>query len=116
MSAEMTGFAATQVWQFPFVLLFIIGVVMSLLSAKLGRARPYAASGFGLLLLGSVVQSVQMYQTFAMQGEGNFQAIATMNLLYLFVAAAVKLGGFICLLIAVLIDRVKPTTARPGGY
>jgi len=111
---NLFGFAMTQVWQVPFLLMFLIGLFIALSRRDLGRAQSYAVIGFAVLALSVLVQSAQMYQLFMMREGGDYRSIATRSAVFTLVAAVVKIGGFILLMVALFIDRGQKTDTSPS--
>jgi hypothetical protein len=54
-----------QMWNLPFLLVFLCGLIYSLSRRDLGRASIFAATGFGLMLLSIAAHTVSTYAVMA---------------------------------------------------
>lgn len=115
MNPQLIGFAMSQIWQLPFLLLFVVGLFLAASRRDLGRAQSFAVVGFGLLTLGIVLQAVQMYQIYVMRADGDYRSIASTSAIFSLGNAIVRLAGFVMLMFAIFIDRgVEPAKAPPA--
>jgi len=109
MSSTLFDVAKTQVWQAPFLLLYIVGLFMSLYRPGLGRGRSFAVNGFGILIVSVLLQVAQMYQ--ALSG-GDYRVIGARVVFFTLIITIVKLAGFALVMTALFIDR-GDKTANP---
>jgi hypothetical protein len=110
LNSTLIDVARTQVWHVPFLLMYIVGLFLSRYLPGLGRARPFAVSGFAILIVSLLLQAAQMYQ--ALSG-GDYLVIAARAGIFTFGITIVKVAGFALVMTALFIDRRKTTDARP---
>jgi len=100
---------ATQIWQLPYVALYILGLVFAFSRRDMGKAANYAAAGFALLMLGTLVVSVQQYLIMSARMAGDFNAYRLRMMMGFTIAAQVcRFGGMGLLLAAIFAKRPVP--------
>jgi len=112
---RMFGWLMSQIWQVPFLLLFLFGLVMSLSGKYKGQFVGLAAAGFGVLIFGIVLSGYQQYAMFAAMADGGYDTVRRLNTVLSAFGVVVRLAGYILLLAAIFSGRhEKP--ARNSGY
>lgn len=113
MNSTLIDVARTQIWQVPFLLLYVAGLLLSLSRRDLGRAQSFAMIGFGALIVSVLLQFAQMYQ--ALSG-GDYHVTGPRTVFFTLIITIVKLSGFALVMTALFIDRGKKTdTSHPAG-
>ena len=110
---RLMSILATQIWYLPFLAIYILGLVFALSRRDMGKASQYAASGFGLMILGLALSSVNMYQMITMRESGDYSlsAFARNSALFHFATMALNLGGWGFILAAIFAKR-PPVPSR----
>ena len=101
---------ATQIWQLPYLALYILGIVFALTRRDMGKAATYAAAGFALLALGTLISSVQQYLIMTMRLKGDFNAVrlSSMMLAFTILLQMCRFGGMGLLTAAIFARRPAP--------
>jgi hypothetical protein len=101
---------AMQIWNLPFLALYIVGLVLALNRRDIGPASKYAALGFGLMALGVLISSVSSYLMFSMREEGNFPLprIAVVTTALTLTRTVVNVAGWGLILAAIFAKRPPP--------
>ena len=101
---------ATQIWFLPFLAVYILGLIFALSRRDIGNASQYAAFGFGLLILGVALSSVNMYNMITMRDSGDYSlsTFARNATLFRFGIMALNLGGWGFILAAIFAKRPPP--------
>lgn len=58
---RLMDFFAGQIWNLPYLALFILGLIFALSRRDMGNASQYAAFGFGLKIFGLMASSASVY-------------------------------------------------------
>ena len=105
---------ATQIWQLPYVALYILGLVFAFSRRDMGKAATYAAAGFALLMLGTLVASVQQYMIMSARMAGDVSAyrLSTMLMGSTIATQLLRFGGTGLLLAAIFAKRPLPAPAQ----
>lgn len=61
MISDIVSTLSAQFWTVPYLTLYIVGVWLALNRRDMGRASSYAAGGFSLLLLSTLVSATRLY-------------------------------------------------------
>lgn len=101
-------FLATQIWFLPYLALFILGVVFALGRRDMGNASQYAVFGFGLMILGLMLSSANMYFMIARAGSDNMSAVARHAALFHAGTMVLNFGGWGFILAAIFAKRPPP--------
>jgi hypothetical protein len=105
---------ATQIWQLPYIALYILGLVFAFSRRDMGKAGKYAAAGFALLLLGTLVAAVQQYVIMSarMSGDVNAYRLNTMMMGSVVATQVCRFGGMGLLLAAIFAKRPAPSPVQ----
>ena len=103
---------ATQIWQLPYIALYILGLVFAF--RDMGKAGKYAAAGFALLMLGTLVAAVQQYVIMSarMSGDVNAYRLNTMMMGSVVATQVCHFGGMGLLLAAIFAKRHAPSPVQ----
>jgi hypothetical protein len=112
MSSTLIDVARTQIWQVPFLLLYIVGLFLSLYRPGLGRARTYAVNGFSALIVSVLLQVAQWAQ--ALSGT-DYRVISSRMVVFTLGITIVKLAGFALVMAGLFIDREPTVIPSPLG-
>jgi prephenate dehydrogenase len=101
---------ATQIWYLPFLAIYILGLVLALSRRDIGKASQYAALGFGLMIVGLLMSSANMYTMITMRDRDNFQisSLAAYSMVFRTVTMLANLGGWGFILAALFAKRPPP--------
>ena len=66
---------ASQIWALPYLVLYIVGIVIALRRRDMGSASTYAAIGFAAFAVATMVSSAQMYTFMTMRESADFSAM-----------------------------------------
>lgn len=101
---------ATQIWQLPYLALYILGIVFALTRRDMGKAATYAAAGFAVLTLGTLLSSVQQYLIMSMRLSGDMNAyrVTATTLPFTILMQMCRFGGLGLLMAAIFARRPAP--------
>ena len=109
-----SGYAvlATQIWALPYLVIYIVGIVIALRRRDMGSASNYAAIGFAAFAVATLVSSAQMVTFTTMRMSGDFSAVRTASYALAFTLAgnALRLVGIGFLMAAIFAKRPAPQT------
>ena len=114
MNDRLMVFAAGQLWQIPFLVLYILGVILALNNRRIGNAARYAAIGFGALALSQCVSSVQSYLIADMRLDGSHDIgrMAAISTVAFTIRTVLAFGGMGLIMAAIFAKRPAPDPSR----
>src|SRR5882672_11928979 len=68
---ELLVFFAQQIWQIPFLVIYILGLILAFNHREIGKGSTYAALGFAALILAQCVGALQGYLMMQMRADGS---------------------------------------------
>jgi hypothetical protein len=102
-------FLTTQIWQVPFLALYLFGLIYTMSGRWQGRFLTYAAWGFGLLLAGLLISATATYLMYARMFEGGgYNSGMARNMALTFAGMLAHLGGLGLLIAAIFSGRKSP--------
>ena len=114
MNDRFFPFAISQIWQIPFVVLYICGVIFALNHREIGKASNYAAFGFGALAVSQILGSLHMYLMWEMRFDGasDTMRLATLTTAFAIPRALLSLGGVGLVMAAIFVKRPPVNPSR----
>ena len=104
MSSYFGTFLSAQIWQVPYLVVYVTGLVFALVGKRQGKFQGLAAWGFGLLLLTWLFQAINQYLLYTRVDRG-LAAFGSLSSLSWFALPLVHLIGIVLVGAAVFADR-----------
>jgi len=105
----------TQIWQVPFLVLFLCGLVISLSGRWQGKFVPFAIWGFILLIAGWAISAWSQWLMYAHISDGGYSANMARNMALSLFRSVLHLAGMALLMAAIFSgrnDKAPPAAAR----
>jgi len=114
MNDRFIVFAAAQIWQVPYIVLYILGVIFAVNRRDIGKASTYAAFGFGALALAQILGSLFSYLMIEASFEGTHDGMRMAGLSTGFFVPRTLLGfgGMALLMAAIFAKRPAANPSR----
>jgi hypothetical protein len=114
MNDRLIAYAAAQIWQVPFIALYILGVIFAVNRRDIGNASSYAAFGFGALALAQIMGSLFSYLMMEARFEGTYDAMrmATISTAFFISRTILEFGGIGLVMAAIFAKRPAASPAR----
>ena len=114
MNDRLIAYAAAQIWQVPFIALYILGVIFAANRRDIGKASSYAAFGFGALALSQILGSLLAYLMMEARFEGNYDGLrmAGVATAFFIPRTLLEFGGIGLVMAAIFAKRPPANPSR----
>jgi hypothetical protein len=114
MNDRLIAYAAAQIWQVPFIVLYVLGVIFAVNRRDIGKASSYAAFGFGALALAQILGSLFSYLMMEARFDGSHDAMrmASMATAFFIPRTLLEFGGIGLVMAAIFAKRPAANPSR----